>query len=205
MRAPERIGRDLETIVGDIMRIDGIGKAAEPIVRLLAAGVVQLGPYPPLSGWATDNAKFATALRKWVNDGEKLFADPPEAFNFSMLFVPEIESDSETTEQIEARYGQAEARYEFLVDILATLRRRCGWVVDHRFGEHRASGFQQARAAIAAGELMEHCGLALAYASPTSAFCVTASLLFELTTGTFGADLSRACREVVHPTRTEKR
>ena len=104
------------------------------------------------------------------------------------------------------RYGQAEVRCELLMEILATMRRRCGWVVDHRVGEHRATGFQQERAAIAAGELMENCGLPLTYSLPSSPYCRVASLFFEAMTGTFEADLERACRKVAQGPiiRTEK-
>jgi hypothetical protein len=201
MRAPERIGRDLETIIGDIANVEGVGGAREPIVRLLADGLLTLKPYPPLSGWRADNTKFVAALREWVDTGEKLLADSPEGFNRNILFVPELQSLDETLEQKAARYGQAQACSELFTAILALLRRRCDRVIDSQDGEHRRAGYQQERAAIASEELMVLCGLPLAYASPTSAYCVTASLFFELMTGTFGADLERACEAMARGAR----
>lgn len=194
MRAPaDKSGRSIDAIVADIVRVDGVGKAREPMIRLLADGLLKLKPYPPLDGWRADNTKFATAWREWIEQGDALLKAVPENFNVHALFVPEIISLNETAEQTEARYAQAEICHEYLVTILAALHRRCGWIIEHQFGEHRSAGFQQERCAIAAGELMQCCGLPLAWSSSTSAYRRVATLLFEATTGTFGRDMERAC------------
>jgi hypothetical protein len=201
MRAPDKIGRDLNQIIADIVNIDGVGRAREPLVRLLADGLGVLKPYTPLGGWRKDNTEFAEKLRAWVNEGEQILAAPPEGFNPHTLFVPELQSLDETIEQTAARYSQAQACSELFTAILALLRQRCDRMIDRQDGEHRSAGYQAERAALAAEGLMEACGLPLAYASPTSPYCRVASLFYEAATGEYGRNLERACEAMARGAR----
>ena len=83
-----------------------------------------------------------------------------------------------------------------LLSMLWKLHERCHRILDLRLGEHGSAGHQQVRAAAVSRELMERCGLPLAYASPTSAYRVVASLLYEEMMGEYGKDLERACETV---------
>lgn len=122
------------------------------------------------------------------------FINSPEGFNFHMLFAPE------EFESVEMMMQEAEQRYEALATILAGVRDRCTWVAETKIGGHRLSGLPQERAAIASREIMQRCGLPLAYSSPTSPYRVVAGLVFEAMTGEFGRDMERACEDMAAAT-----
>jgi hypothetical protein len=190
-------------IVKDIRHKISEAGADAPEARIseLIEGLRNLESCPPLTGFRKDNTRYARKLSKWLQEGENLLKQHPKEFNFHFLFAPEP-SDNET---IHTSASKAELRYEFLRSILIELRSRCEWIIKNKFGEHRLAGYQQERAATASRELMEQCGLPLAYSSPTSPYRRVASLFFEAMTGMYDEELERACEAMSwSPVATEK-
>jgi hypothetical protein len=196
--------RSVDEIVTDIMKTIADASpppAQEDRVRRLIAALSNLKHYGPLNGNRADNKEFAERLLKWLDKGETLMRGSPKNFNFSMLFAP----DPAVAESMVTIYEQADARYEMLAEILSAMHRRCEWIIKTGFGEHAHTGYQQERAAIAAGELMNECSLPHAYSSPLSPYRMVASLLYEAMTGEFGKDVERACEAMARKaTATEK-
>jgi hypothetical protein len=193
MRAIEPLTRTTDEIVREIVQTLQSDQVIEPVVRLLVDGLRQLHKYGPLSGYRKDNREFARKIKRWSEDGEKIFAKLPENFNVHMLFAPEDCGPLNTPERIEAMARQAEAGYGILKHWLTTLKFRCEWVIRSKIGEHRHAGYQQERVAVAARELCEKAGKPLAWSSPTSAYRIVAGLLYETMTGEQGRDMERAC------------
>jgi hypothetical protein len=156
--------------------------------------------YPPLIGYRRDNIEYANKLRKWINKGEELLLNPPEGFNFDMLFA------LNTAETVSDLMRDADARKEYLHEVLSVMLNRCSKIIATKFGEHGSSGYQQEQAAIASGELMQHCGLPLTYSTDNSKYCEVARIFYEEMTGKAGdTDLYRACQRMARKTiRTEK-
>jgi hypothetical protein len=88
--------------------------------------------------------------------------------------------------------------------LLADMRKKCEWIIEHRIGEHASSGYRQERAARVSRELLKDFGIPLHPSSPTSTYRRVASLFFEAMTGTYDADLQRACVAMANETGTEK-
>jgi hypothetical protein len=180
-----------QEIVQDILhevRTAG-AEAPEAGVRGLIEGLRALKLYGPLSGNRSSNRKYARKLVVWIDGGKQLLAEHPENFNLNLLFAPEPAAG----DHIEAVYQKAELRYGWFAALLADMRSRCDWIIEHKYGEHGSAGYQQERSAIASREVMDQLKLPLAYSSPTSAYRRVASLFFEAMTGTYDADLERAC------------
>jgi len=193
MRAVEPLTRTVDEIVREITQALEYGPAIKPMVLTLIDGLRELRKYGPLSGYRKDNEKFARRLKRWVDDGNQIFAEVPENFNVYMLFASENCGPLNTPERVEAMAQQAEAGHATLKAWLTTLRSRCEWIIRAKIGEHRHAGYNQERVAIAARELCEEAGKPLAYSSPTSAYRIVAGLLYEAMTGEQGRDMERAC------------
>lgn len=200
MKAIDPLIRTTDEIVADIIRALDAAAAIKPTVLLAIDGLRQLSKYPPLTGYRKDNERFAQRLKKWADDGNRLFADAPKDFNLHMLFAPENCGPLNSREGIEAMARQAAAGYAALTGWLAHLRSKCDWIIQNKIGEHRHAGINQERVAIAARELCERVGKPLAYSSPTSAYRIVAGLLYEAMTGEQGRDMERACEFIAQTT-----
>jgi hypothetical protein len=159
----------------------------------------------PSSGNRKSNKEYAEKVNSWIDAGERMFADPPEGFPLNYLFSPP--DDSLLADPTIVSQKPEQCNDWLLTAVLADMRRRCKSIIEHRVGEHGRSGYQQERAARVSRELLKTFGVPLHPSSPTSTYRMVASLFFEAMTGTYGADLERACKAMVKSrlrTRTKK-
>jgi hypothetical protein len=149
--------------------------------------IVHLGPS---SGNRKANKKYAERVISWIDAGAQMFSDPPEDFPLNDLFTPPDDSPLADL----AIYPNDERCNDWLfTGILADMRKKCKWTIDHRVGEHANSGYQQERAARMSRGLLKSYKIPLHPSSPTSTYRRVASLIFEVMTGTYDVDLKRAC------------
>jgi hypothetical protein len=173
-------------IVREIRRANPTLDESETNVYHTIMGLRTLPLLAPFKGWRGENKKYATELIKWIEEGQTLLANSPEALSPDFFFadVPAL----------------GENRASHFIEILNAMRAACDWVVSTRQGVHGSYGYQQQRAAMVARGLMEKHGLPLAYSSPTSAYRTTARLFLE---GMLGQtpdceDIERACETVAN-------
>jgi hypothetical protein len=158
---------------------------------------------PPWAGLRTTNRDYVEKLRKWIERGDTLFRRMPRDFNPYMLFAPN-DVNWERAEEREEGLKRAEETQETFFGAIKWFSQRLDWLVSADLGIHGNVGLRQDEASKAARELCERHGLPIAYSSPTSAYRMTASLLFEAMTGEQGRDLERACEAMAAvPTWTE--
>ena len=201
------IGRSLNEIVRDIVEALG-NPEIEPTVRQRIGELRGLTKYAPLSGNRKQNEIQARRLRRWIDDGSKLFAAMPPQLR-ALLYVEQT-GPFNSEERIRADFLRAKGKVDALDRLLGFLRDRCDWILhDEKIGKHGNVDEDQRRAAVAARELCEQVGKPLAWSSPTSTYRNATSLLFEAATGQYGLDTERACESVadvqVIQTQTEKR
>jgi hypothetical protein len=155
-------------------------------------GVLRSAGDPAIGYWA-DNQKHAEALRKWIAEGEALFADMPQSFRLLMFF-------GEWTELFDRTDQKVIGRSRRLLSLLARLRHRCSLILQIKAGPSRKGNRDDTlgkhRAAMAARYLTERCWIPLAHTTGDSPYRVTASLFYEAMTGEPGAGLERACAAV---------
>jgi hypothetical protein len=177
-----------------IEAIDSKDDAVREQVVALLGQVGALDPDRPTVGNRKINEEYARKLRKWVDDGERLFRSLPESFDVSLLFAPET-GPLHLPEQVERMAQLATENYESLRAGLTALHRRCSLIIrDKRLGEHGSAGWRQEQAARAARKICMLSGQPLAWSSPTSAYRKVASYFYEAMTGLSGQDMVRACR-----------
>lgn len=200
MRAPGEPTRTTDDIVADIADVLGDDPAIKANIRTLVKVVRDLKELPPMVGNRRRNAQYARRVLQWINEGEKLFNNPPDGGVLEMLFASRQGTAVDLPERLEAVAWEARTWRQ---DWLISLRSRCEWIIADRIGESDKLGQVQRKAAIAARGLCRMAGKPLAWSSPTSAFRRTASLLCEAMTGEYDRDLERACEWVVAQTDTD--
>jgi hypothetical protein len=150
--------------------------------------IKQLGP---LSGSRKANREYAERVISWIDAAGRMFADPPENFPLNDLFTP---PDDSLLADPPIVYQKDERCNSWLFTaLLADMRKNCEWIIEHKVGEHRNSGYQQERAARVSRELLKKFGIPLHPSSPTSTYRRVASLFFEAMTGKYDIGLKRAC------------
>jgi hypothetical protein len=212
--------RDGADIVDRIVEEVGGDQSIREFVRDLMNGLLVLKNSPPLMGNAKVNEEYARRLLRRINKLEETLKAVPEGFPLSFLFTPErllplflqsqvpigrdatVEIAPELAEQI---LQEPEDRLEWLCEEMARLRTQCERIIQNRLGEHGNTGYPQERAAVAARELMERCGLPLT-CSQSSKYCIIAGMFYEAMTGLENQDLRRACESMARSRLgTEKR
>ena len=86
MRAPAEI-RTTEEFVAAIADELGDDPTLKAHIGTMVKVVRDLKDLPPMIGNRRRNAKYARKVLKWINEGEKLFEDPPEGAMLEMLFA----------------------------------------------------------------------------------------------------------------------
>jgi hypothetical protein len=151
-------------------------------------------------------------LKRWLETTGSVFFEMPW-FAYLIMWAPEDVAalDQEGIEALDeksfnAAFEEAQKGEAAFLSALSKLSERSRRILELRLGEHGSARYDQVRAAAVARELMERCGLPLAYTSTTSAYRVVASLFYEDMTGEYDKDLERACEKVARrpAIRTEK-
>jgi hypothetical protein len=158
-------------------------------VDVLIKALREIKHLGPLSGKRKTNKEYAEKVISWIDAAGQMFADPPEGFPLNDLFTPP--EDSLLADP--AIVYQNDERNWLFTALLADMRKKCRWIIEHGVGEHASSGYQQERAARVSRQLLKKFGIPLHPSSPTSTYRRVASLFFETVTGTYDADLKRAC------------
>jgi hypothetical protein len=171
--------------------------------------------FGPLAGNRKANEEFARSVLKWVDDGQKLFAELPKKKGtlLDMLFGGhsqrvDLQASAKPAKQLdrlEAVGTRAEAGYKILTGLLDMLRLRCEWIIEERIGRHGSAGHLQEVAAITARALCEKYDKPLAWSSPTTVYRSITRLIYEAMTGEYDRDTRRACELIAQSTHTEKR
>jgi hypothetical protein len=186
-------GRADREIADDILK--EVRKAGVEVpdtqVDVLIKALHEIKHLGPSSGNRKLNKEYAEKVISWIDAGAQMFADPPEDFPLNDLYTP---TDDSLLADPAIVYQKAEQRNDWLLTaLLADMRKKCRWIIEHRVGEHANSGYQQERAARVSRQLLKKFGIPLHPSSPTSTYRRVASLFFEAMTGTYDADLKRAC------------
>jgi hypothetical protein len=154
-----------------------------------------LRPHGPPKGNRNLNKEHTEKIISLIDAFEQALANHPKDYPLNYLFTPPVLSLLAHPDAVDDHKAQ-QCRH-LLAALLADVRERGKRIIEHRVGEHGLSGYQQKRAARASRELLEPFGIRLHYTSPTSAYRTIACLFFEAMTGTYGADLERACEAMV--------
>lgn len=200
MRAPQP-KRTLEETVELIVRELGTKDVAiRKRVTSALKNLCALDPAHPTIGNRKANEGYYRKVRKWVEDGDKLFSSLPDNVDPMLLFGPET-GPLHSEKQIEAMAQVALENHQTLMTTLAALHERCSLVIRQHIGERGGIGFRQNRAAGAARDLCRLTGHPLAWSSPTSVYRKVATDFYEAMTGQFGDDMAgyemqRACRRM---------
>jgi hypothetical protein len=209
MRAPtspsgpgEASCRSADEIVQDIFKL-GVRRtiALEQLARQLIRNLV--GYKPPAFGNRRENARYLQKLRNDINRLRRTLGQIPNDNLFLTLFAPELKiwtPDSRASsfaQALDAMMEDAKSRHGKYVLVLAVLGDRCGLIADARPGKHKRYGFQQYRAAMAARVFLVQAGEKATSGSWKSLYRRLTSLFNEAATGEQGADMERACDEVL--------
>jgi hypothetical protein len=190
MRAIEPSTRTTDEIVADLAEVLGDDPAIKANIRTMVKVVRDLKDLSPMVGNRRANAQYARKVLKWINEGEKLFENPPDGAMLEKLFASRQTAPVNSLERLEAVAWEARAWRQ---DWLISLRSRCEWIIADKIGEPATVGNKQRKAAIAARGLCKMASKPLAWSSPTSAYRRTAGLLFEAMTGEYDRELEYAC------------
>jgi hypothetical protein len=212
MRVPEPLTRTDEIVAEIARKLD----ANPTIVRNALEASHVLQNFGPLAGYRKANEKSARSVLKWVDDGQKLFAELPKKKGtlLDMLFgghsqrvdLQASAKPAKRLDRLEVVGTRTEAGYEILTGLLDMLRLRCEWIIEERIGRHGSAGHLQEVAAITARALCEKYDKPLASSSPTTVYRSITRLIYEAMTGEYDRDTRRACELIARQsTHTERR
>jgi hypothetical protein len=170
-------------------------RIAERRIKQLIEDLRALRRHGPPKGNRNLNREHTEKIISLIGALEQALANHPKNYPLNYLFTPPVLSLLADPEAVDNQ--KAEQRRYLFAAFLADVQERGNRIIEQKVGEHGLSGYQQKRAARASRELLEPFQIRLHYTSPTSAYRTIASLFFEAMTGTYGADLERACEAMV--------
>jgi hypothetical protein len=183
----------IELIAGQIDKDHvGVQVAVRSVVNFLHA----LDEAPPLRGRRTDNIEDFRALDAQLSRLQRTLAEILSPSALCLLF-------SDEDDVIPNNLPSAETQQQFLIALqqftvkLASLRKRCKYLIEVQPGDHGSAGVRERLVAIEAWQLLAMFGKKRAGGTAESLYGRIASLLWEAMTGEIDKDLQRACKAVL--------